>query len=301
MGRTGRGCGVDVRQLEYFLAVVDHGGVNRAAAALHLSQPSLSQAIRVLERDLGSDLFHRIGRRLVLSDAGHALVEPAREAVRGLDLARSAVEAVRGLRRGRVDVAALPTQSIEPLTGLVSGFTERHPEVSVSIRGALTNRDAVQMVRTGACELGVVATDTPMRDTEVHVHPLVRQSFVLLAPANGPFSPGTPVPVADLTGRRLIVGHEGSGMRRFADRLLAGGLDAHIAVESEHRVSILPLVLGGAGLAVVTDAWRGLAEQAGVLVLDLDPTDHLHVALISRRGPLTAAARAFVEHATARP
>ncbi|MFE1168948.1 LysR family transcriptional regulator [Nocardiopsis sp. NPDC058789] len=290
---------MDVRQLEYFLAVVDHGGVNRAATALHLSQPSLSQAIRTLERDLGSDLFHRIGRRLVLSDAGHALVEPAREAVRGLDLARSAVEAVRGLRRGRVDVAALPTQSIEPLTGLVAGFTERHPEVSVSIRGALTNRDAVQMVRTGACELGVVATDTPLRDTEVHVHPLVRQAFVLLAPRDGPFRPGAPVPVRELSGRRLIVGHEGSGMRRFADRLLAEGLDARIAVESEHRVSILPLVLGGAGLAVVTDAWRGLAEQAGVLVLELDPTDHLHVALISRKGPLTAAARAFVEHATA--
>lgn len=288
---------MDVRQLEYFLAVVDHGGVNRAAAALHLSQPSLSQAIRMLERDLGSDLFHRIGRRVVLSDAGRALVEPAREAVRGLDLARSAVEAVRGLRRGRVDVAALPTQAIEPLTGLVAGFTERHPEVSVSIRGALTNRDAVQMVRTGTCELGVVATESPHPGTEVHVYPLVRQSFVLLAPRGGPFPPGAPVRVADLAGRRLIVGHRGSGMRRFADRLIAEGLDAHIAVETEHRVSILPLVLGGAGFAVVTDAWRELAEQTGVLALDLEPTDHLHVALISRKGPLTAAARAFVEHA----
>ncbi|MEU3016072.1 LysR substrate-binding domain-containing protein [Nocardiopsis sp. NPDC007018] len=286
-----------MRQLEYFLAVVDHGGVNRAAAALHLSQPSLSQALRTLERDLGSDLFHRIGRRLVLNDSGHALVGPAREAVRGLDLARSAVEAVRGLRRGRVDVAALPTQSIEPLTGLVAGFTERHPDVSVSIRGALTNRDAVQMVRTGACELGVVATGDPLGDPGVDVLPLVRQAFVLLAPADGPFRPGVPVPAAALTGHRLIVGHEGSGMRRFADRLLAEGLDARIVVESEHRVSILPLVLGGAGLAVVTDAWRGLAEQAGALVLDLEPTDHLDVALISRRGPLTAAARAFVDHA----
>ena len=290
---------MDVRQLEYFLAVVDHGGMNRAAAALHLSQPSLSQAIRALERDLGSDLFHRIGRRVVLSDAGHALVGPARESVRGLDLARSAVEAVQGLRSGRVDVAALPTQAIEPLTGLVAGFTERHPEVSVSIRGALTNRDAVQMVRTGACELGVIATDGPSADADVRVYPLAKQAFVLLAPRGGPFPQGEPVPVVDLAGRRLIVGHRGSGMRRFVDRLLSEGLDAHIAVESEHRVSILPLVLDGAGFAVVTDAWRALAEQAGALVLDLVPTDHLAVALISRKGPLTAAAEAFLDHATA--
>ncbi|MBR8742545.1 LysR family transcriptional regulator [Nocardiopsis sp. MG754419] len=288
---------MDVRQLEYFLAVVDHGGVNRAAAALYLSQPSLSQSIRSLERDLGSDLFHRIGRRVVLTEAGRALIAPAREAVRGLDLARSAVEAVRGLRRGRVDVATLPTQAIEPLTGMVAGFTERHPEVSVSIRNALTRRDAVQMVRTGACELGVVASDRPLSDREVRVHPLADQAFVLLAPRGGPFPPGRPVPVEALNGHRLIVGHEGSGMRRFVDRLSADGLDARIAVETEHRVSILPLVLGGAGLAVVTDAWRELADAAGVLTLELEPTGHLHVSLISRRAPLTPAARAFVDHA----
>lgn len=285
---------MDVRQLEYFLAVVDHGGVNRAATALHLSQPSLSQAVRSLERDLGSDLFHRIGRRVVLTEAGRALVAPAREAVRGLELARSAVEAARGLRRGTVDVATLPTQAIQPLTGLVSGFTRRYPEMSVSVRVALTTRDAVDMVRTGACELGVVATARPLPPTEVRVVPLVRQEFVLLAPRDGPFPAGEPVPVERLAGRRLIVGQRGSGMRRFVDDLIARGLDAHIAVETEHRVAVLPLVLAGAGFAVVTDAWRDLAERAGALTLDLVPTDGLHVALISRRGALTAGAAAFV-------
>ena len=288
---------MDVRQLEYFLAVVDHGGVNRAATALHLAQPSLSQALRSLERDLGSDLFHRIGRRVVLTGAGHALVEPAREAVRGLDLARSAVEAAQGLRRGRVDVATLPTQAIQPLTDLVSGFTGLHPRMSVSVRVALTTRDAVDMVRTGACELGVVATAGPLPETEVRVWPLVRQDFVLLAPRDGPFLEGEPVPVERLAGRRLIVGQRGSGMRRFVDDLIADGLETHIAVETEDRVSVLPLVLAGAGFAVVTDAWRDLAERAGALVLDLAPTDHLDVALISRRGPLTAGAQAFVAHA----
>lgn len=288
---------MDVRQLEYFLAVVDHGGVNRAASALYLSQPSLSQAVRALERDLGSDLFHRIGRRVVLTEAGRALIEPAREAVRALDLARSAVDSVRELRGGRVDVAVLPTQAIEPLTGLVAGFTRRHPEVSVSVRSALTTRDAVEMVRTGACELGVVATSGPFTGTGVRAHPLVCQSFVLLAPPDGPFVAGESVRAERLEGQRLIVGQHGSGMRRFVDELVADGLDARVAVESEHRVSLLPLVLGGAGIAVVTDAWRDLAERAGALVLDLEPTGRLHVSLVSRRGPLTAAAEAFVAHA----
>lgn len=66
---------MDIRQLEYFLAIVDRGGFNRAASALYVSQPSLSQAVRALERDLGSELFHRIGRRAVLTEAGRALIE----------------------------------------------------------------------------------------------------------------------------------------------------------------------------------------------------------------------------------
>ncbi|MEU1853423.1 LysR family transcriptional regulator, partial [Streptomyces sp. NPDC019990] len=78
---------MDIRQLEYFLAIVDRGGFSRAASALYVSQPSLSQAVRALERDLGSELFHRIGRRAVLTEAGRALIEPAREAVRGLETA----------------------------------------------------------------------------------------------------------------------------------------------------------------------------------------------------------------------
>lgn len=292
---------MDVRQLEYFLAVVDHGGFNRASAALYVAQPSLSQSVRALERDLGAELFHRIGRRVVLTEAGAALVEPAREAVRGLDLARAAVESVQGLRTGRVDVAALPTQAIEPLTTMVSGFAARHPAVSVTVRAAFSVRDIVEMVRTGACELGLVATSGPLVTADVRVHPVVRQRFVLLAPPGGPFAPGETVGRAGLEGRRVIVGQEGSGMRRFVDELREAGVGFEIAVETEHRVSILPLVLGGAGVAVVTDAWRGLAERAGVLVLDIEPADALDVSLVSRRGPLTPAARAFLDHAVPPP
>ena len=100
---------MDIRQLEYFLAIVDHGGFNRAASVLYVSQPSLSQAVQALERDLGSELFHRIGRRVVLTEAGQALIDPARAAVRSLETARARVAAVHELRDGRLDVAAMPS------------------------------------------------------------------------------------------------------------------------------------------------------------------------------------------------
>ena len=80
---------MDIRQLKYFLAVADHNGFSRAAQHLMVAQPSLSQAIATFERELGMPLFHRIGRGVVLSEAGAALVGPARVVLRDLDEAES--------------------------------------------------------------------------------------------------------------------------------------------------------------------------------------------------------------------
>jgi DNA-binding transcriptional LysR family regulator len=291
---------VDVRQLEYFLAVVDQGGFHRAAQVLYVAQPSLSQSIRLLERDLGSELFHRIGRRVVLTEAGRALVEPARDVVRGLATARAGVAAVHGLTSGRVEIAAMPSQAIDPLAAMIGGFTRRYPGVSVSVRAAFTAAQTADMVRTGVVELGLLASTQPISAPSLELHPVARQRFVLITPADGPFPTGRPVRAEQLAGQRMIVGQRGTGMREAVDRMLRAGVEVIIAVESEHREAMLPLVLDGAGVAVVADSWRGLAERVGAWVLDLEPAFYLDVALVCREGgALTPAAREFLAQALA--
>jgi DNA-binding transcriptional LysR family regulator len=284
---------MDVRQLRYFLAVVDHGSVNRAAAALHVAQPSLSQAIRALERDLGLDLFRRVGRKLVLTDAGEALIAPARQVVRGLATARASVNEVAGLRVGRVEIAAMPSQSVEPLARMIKTVTEQHPGLSISVRAAFTADDVIDEVRSGRTELGLLGTSEPLADARVVVRPMGRQRFVLVCPA-GQFEPGTVVRHEDLAGQRLIVGQHGTGMRRVVDEIRAGGVELTEVVETEHREAVLPLVLGGVGVAVLAESWAPLARQAGAHVLDLEPARHLHLALVSGLGELTPAAAAFI-------
>ncbi|MGW3564631.1 LysR family transcriptional regulator [Streptomyces sp. NPDC000941] len=283
---------MDIRHLEYFLAVVDRGGFNRAASALYVSQPSLSQAVRVLERDLGTELFHRIGRRAVLTETGRALVEPAREAVRSLETARASVAAVQELREGRLDVTAMPSQAVEPLTTLIRSFTERYPGVAVAVKAAFTARDVIDAVRTGAVELGLLASAGPVPDKEVRSHVLGEQRFVLMA-APGSFPGRQVVRSAELAGRRLIVGQPGTGMRAYVDSLRDQGIGFTVAAETEHRVALLPLVLAGVGLAVVTESWREIARRTGADVLDIEPATALRVALVSRRGVLSPAAAAF--------
>ena len=98
---------MDIRQLKFFLAVVDHNGISRAAEHLMVAQPSLSQAIATFERELGMPLFHRIGRGVVLSEAGTALVGPARVVLRDLDEAKAIMQRAQGAAR-RADRSRSP-------------------------------------------------------------------------------------------------------------------------------------------------------------------------------------------------
>src|SRR5262245_50840995 len=105
---------MDLRQVEYVVGVVDAGTFTAAAAALHVSQPSLSQGIARLEAELGTPLFHRVGRGAVLSAAGEAFVGPARRMLREARLARESVAAVAELETGTLDLVALPTLAADP-------------------------------------------------------------------------------------------------------------------------------------------------------------------------------------------
>jgi len=289
---------VDARQLEYFLAIVDNEGFGRAAQKLHIAQPSLSQAIAALERELGVPLFHRIGRGVVLSDAGAELVEPARQALRDLRTARSTMDSLKGLRRGRVELVTMPSPGIEPLGTLTTQFLRHHPGVTVSAAAAFTPDEVVEQVRQGVGELGLVGAPGPLRPPGLDVLPLEDQPFVLVGRPGPGFPDGDPVPRAALSGTRLIASPAGSRMRQVVDDIVAAGTDVEIAAEVAHRTSILPLVMHGVGLAVLPAAWAPLARRAGARAVRLDPPAHLHIALLSRAAPLTPAARAFL--ATAR-
>jgi DNA-binding transcriptional LysR family regulator len=296
---------MDARQLTYFLAIVEHLNFGRAAEQLHLAQPSLSQAMSNLERELGVPLFHRVGRGIVLSDAGAQLVEPARQVLRDLDSAKAAVRSARGLQAGRVELVSMPSPGMEPLSTLIHDFTDAYPAMSVTASAAFTAEEVVQTVKSGRAEVGLLGAASTPDTSGLRVLRVEDQALVLLSPPDGAdrpapkrdrSSPGTPsVTRADLAGARLIVSRQGSVMRQLVDEVLASGVDARIVVEVEHRTSILPMVLAGIGHAVMPSSWRGLAQRAGARVRPIKPRSVLRIALVARNAALTPAARAFID------
>jgi DNA-binding transcriptional LysR family regulator len=286
---------MDVRQLRYFLAIVDHGSVHRAARELYVAQPSVSQALRALERDLGTDLFHRTGRRLVLTPAGERLIDPAREVLRGVELARATVDAVHGLRTGRLVIVSMPSQAVSPLAPMISRYLAEYPLVEVAVRAAGTPPEVVAAIRAGTAELGMLgAPDIGPELAGLVAHPLETQAFVLVAATEADLPAGDPAALDALAGRRLIVGQQGTGMRRVADEILLRAPGSRIAVEIEHREAVLPLVLARVGVAVLSESWRELARSAGAAVRDLASDEVLQVCLVHRDGRLSPAAAAFL-------
>lgn len=286
--------GMDVRHLQYFLAVVDEGGVHAAADQLYVAQPSVSQALRTLQRDLGAELFTRTGRRLQLTAAGEALIAPARQVLHWMDLSRAHVEAVTGLKTGRLIIATMPSQAVDPMPTVIDAFVRKYPMVQVSIRAAGTPQDVLSLLRTGQIELGVMAVTALPETGDLVIHPVVRQGFVVVSSRAANLPTHGPLTYDQLEGQRLIVGQPGTGMRRVADEVIAANRSTIAVVETEHREAILPMVLADTGVAIMAAPWRSLAREAGLVVHDLTTTAHLEILIAHRDVDLSPAARAFL-------
>lgn len=113
---------MELRQVEYFLAVVENKGIGGAASALGVAQPTVSQALRALERELGVQLFHRIGRGMVLSAAGRTMVGPARQIIRDVDAVGDLLAAEEDELTGHLDLLASPATAVGPVVDLIARF-----------------------------------------------------------------------------------------------------------------------------------------------------------------------------------
>lgn len=283
------------RHLEYFLAVADTGSFTRAAHGLLIAQPSLSQAIAALERDLGSQLFERHGRGVRLTQAGEALVEPARRTVRSFQLARAAVRTVNEGGFGHLTVITNTLWAIDPLARIIGEFRRANPRVQVTLADPLGRPEVLDVVRAGEADLGVVEGEPP--GGLLASQWLTDDDLVAVLPA-GPGAPTGPATVEDLLPFGVISTPPGTALRTIVDHQLeATGHPCEVAVETAHLASVIPLLLAGAGAALLP---RGLAADAaakGARVLPLRASSPTSVHMVWREGQLGVLGEHFLAFA----
>ncbi len=285
---------MDTRRLQHFVAVVDHGGFTAAAKATFVSQPALSLAVKELETDLGTPLFDRIGRRIQLTAAGTALLGPARQVLRDLETGRAAVSAVTGLEAGVLSLACLPTLAADPTATLIGRFCSQYPGVRVNLAAPDDTRELFELVETGASELGL--TDALGVPGALEFTGLGSQVLVFILPPDTTSDVTASAAIIDFENTLFVASPAGTSSRRLLDERLASvGLDPKLAVITAQRDAILPLVLAGAGAALVPESMALAAEQLGAVIARPDPPAVRELALVHRVGALSPAAARFAE------
>jgi DNA-binding transcriptional LysR family regulator len=239
---------VELRQLEYFLTVVEEGSFTGAAARLYMVQSSLSAALRGLERELGTELFIRGRRGVELTDAGRALLEPARAAIADTGRARDAVAEVTGMLRGTVRVATVAVPRRVDVVETIRQFQDRNPDVQVYLLhdGA---RDLVRLVAEGQVDLAVTPL-THRTSPALRFEPVLSTPLAVACPAGHRLSGAHDVDVKELLDEPIIDLPPGWWARDLFDRMLEErNLHRQVRLEVNEWFGLLTMVERGVGIS----------------------------------------------------
>jgi len=165
------------RHIQYFLAVAEHLSFTKAAAALHVSQPALSQQVRQLEESLGAQLFDRSGRTTRLTDAGDVYLIYARRAYQELREAKSAIHDVSDLSRGSLRIAVTPTFTTYLVGPLIEAFHSRHPKITVNLK-EISQERIEELLLAGELDVGIAFDEINTPDIEAI--PLLNETLALV-------------------------------------------------------------------------------------------------------------------------
>jgi DNA-binding transcriptional LysR family regulator len=243
---------MQLQQLAYFVAVAETRHFTRAADQAHVSQPSLSQQIRALERELGAALFSRARGNIALTAAGETLLPLARRILADVDTARVEIQELVQLRRGRVRLGATPSLSTGLLPGVLRDFHREYPGIQLAVEEG-GSRDLVRTLATGGLDLALVILPAHHQEPALTTAPLLREDLVVASAATDPPPSATGrLRVTDLRDRPLVMFRRGYDLREFTvTACQAAGFEPTFAIEGGEMDAVLGFVEAGLGVAVV--------------------------------------------------
>ncbi|WP_299527592.1 LysR family transcriptional regulator [uncultured Streptomyces sp.] len=244
---------MELRQLEYFVAVAEERNFTRAAERVRISQSGVSAQIRRLERELGANLFDRSTRVVALTSAGEAALAHARSVLAAAGSVGRAVTDVTGLVQGRLTVGMVAGCTITPWFDALAAFHAAHPGVELALREDDSTRLADD-VRSGAVDLALIgaASTTPEGLDSLTI---VSERLVVAVPHGHPLARLPHVTLDDLSAHPVICMPPGTGLRAVFDRACAvRDLRPRIAVEAGAADAIAALAVRGLGAAVLSES-----------------------------------------------
>lgn len=252
-----------LRQLEYLVAVADHGTFGAAAEVVHVSQPAMSSQIAELEHKLGVTLFERDRRGARVTPEGEAIVAAARRVLEEAEqLVRLATDR-RGDLVGALSLGVIPTMAPYLLPTVVREIRRRYPAAELVLR-ELRTVELVEALRQGTLDLGLLAAPVPELDHAIEVAELARDPFVLALPEDHPFAGTGRLPQSALAGLPMLLLEDGHCLRAHAEaactQIGAGTLGS---IQATGLPSLSQMVAAGMGATLLPACAVEVEARAG--------------------------------------
>ena len=255
---------VTLRQMRAFAAVARLGSFTRAAEELHLTQPAVSQQLKLLETEVGMPLFEHMGRKWRLTAAGTELLPYARQAIELLREAGESLSAMRGLKRGELKLGAVSTAKyFAPL--LLRTFTPAFPEVTIKF--SVGNREEVIQQLAGN-DIDLVIMGRPPRELETEAEPFARHPLVIIAAPDHPLAGKRHIQLKSLAKENFVIREPGSGTRASMEHVFRDrGATFRVSMEVSSNETIKQAVMAGMGISFISMHTIALELKAGKLVV----------------------------------
>jgi len=294
---------MEFRQLHYVVQIAAEKNFSRAADKLHIAQPSLSQQLSKLEKEIGVLLFRRTTNNVELTHAGAVFVDKAQGILDAVEQLRQEMDDLAHMRKGRLVVGSLPITGSHVLPVVLPVFQQRYPEIEIVLVEDSSSR-LEQLTASGQTDLSLLSL--PLDEPSLEWTPLIEEEICLAVPPQHRLAAGAApdegsgagVRIADLAAEPFIVLKKGQGFRQIATDLCAqGGFVPRIVFESANIETVQSLVAAGMGIAFVPKmVARGMRSEFAPVYLPLaEPRPSRTLVIASRRGRyLSKAADAFI-------
>ncbi|QUG74862.1 LysR family transcriptional regulator [Erwinia sp. E602] len=281
-----------LRQLRVFVAVAQQGSFSRAGQLIGLSQSAVSHSIKELEAEMGIRLLDRTTREVLLTEAGEQLASRLERLLEELNNTLLDVRSYGQQRSGTVRVAASQTVSAHLMPQCLAAGQQHYPEIKVMLRDR-PQQWVLQSVRNAEVDFGIVIG--PLQDDDLECEAILEEPFLLLCRRDDPLAREAAVSWQMLNQRTLVLQDYASGSRVLIDRALREQqVQAEIAQEIGHPVTLYPMVEAGIGISILPALALPLPEGRPLLVRRLLPEINRSVMLVRRKNrSLTPAGEAI--------
>ncbi|RVW01497.1 LysR family transcriptional regulator [Rhodococcus spongiicola] len=285
---------MELRHLEYFVAVAEEANFTRAAKRVHISQPGISAQIRQLESELGAELFDRSSRVATLTTAGEAALPHARATLAAAAAVRDAVDDVNQLVRGRLAVGMVTACTVTPLFDALAACRGAHPGIVFDLVEDNSDR-LVDRVRAGTLDLALVGV-AERPPAELSSLTVVSERLVAAVPSGHPLTASPAVPLSELCNQPLICLPAGTGVRTVLDRNCAAqAVTASVAMQASAPDAVADLARRGLGVAVLSESMAASYPDLASIPI-ADAALEAVLALVWKPAP-SPALREFLDHA----